>query len=598
MTASALVTRIRTPRVAWAALAALLLLLVALPEQRAWSAPASQVSVSSAVLQALTVGTADDWAERSPVFEGTRGRVVVTATATGTPVQATFRVVRADGRVLGSAGASVSGPSTVTIPVETDGAAWSSTGVAADGALSVTVALPDGTTTSAPVVGAIAPRPVVLLHGLWSDASTWSAYDGLLKSRHPSWSAYAVGDGRFPGVMDTGALLQPTRRPNTVDENAAAAWTYIEALRTGLNANEVDVVGHSMGGIITRRLLHAQGAAAQDAIRDVVMLGTPNGGSYCASVWAVPATAPLLPSVMTQFNRDNPGYPGVESTLVYTQHLAPTCTDFSWGDSVVPRWSAKAVDVDRLVVGEPTLHTNMTKDRGLFTAVVVPALARPADAPLPAGTASGDGTGTAPDEETIAQLVRTGAARAGEPLDVPVVVAAGERLTATVVTAGSADLSLVAPDGHTVRLRPSTSGLPVLTAELPVAKSRGTAHLRGTADEALDWTFTVRGGDLVMDATITSVDDRIVVQADLHADDVPVRSVTARLLDENGDDGTRLRLHDDGVKGDRAAQDDRFAGVASGRGFEPEEDVRAIVKTTFVDGRERSVIVGIDEVRR
>ena len=101
-----------------------------------------------------------------------------------------------------------------------------------------------------------------------------------------------------------------------------------------------------------------------------------------------------------------------------------------------------------------------------------------------------------------------------------------------------------------------------------------------------------------MDATITSANDRIVVEADLHADETPVRSVTARLLDENGDDATRLRLNDHATNGDRVVHDHRYGGAASGRGFEAEEDVRAVVRTTFVDGRERSVIVGIDEVRR
>lgn len=579
-----------------ALLPALLSLPIALLVGRGVATAATPPSVAKASIEVEKVGASSTWVAASTVFEGTPARAVVTLANLATPMTATVSVVRGDGVVLGSEGVSLRpGTATVTVPIVTDGMAWSDAGVAAAANLAVSIAYSDGTTATAPLAASLSPRPIVMLHGLWSNADTWKAYEGFVQSRHPGWHAYAVGDGKYAGRMDTGALLSPLRRPNTINQNAAEAWTYVAALRNDLNANEIDIVGHSMGGITTRRLLHAQGEAAQSAIRSVVMLGTPNGGSSCAKTWSVPATFELLPDYMRVFNDANPGYPGVDSTLVYAEHLAPTCLDFSLGDSVVPRWSAKAVDVDRLFVGEPTLHSSMTANRSLFDRFVVPALALPASVEPPQGNASGDGSGRAPDEEQAAQVAKTGSADAGQRIDIPVVVAAGEELRVSVVTGPGADLVLESPSGREIPLKQQAVGLPVYTAELPRATQRGTARLRGSSPQRMDWTFSVEGSDLVMDATVDESGDRLTVKADLDDPDADgVRSVQAKIVDQSGDDRTTLRLKDDGTGTDRRSDDEEFAG--SGRvATEDGEQVLVEVRATFDDGRQRVVVLGMTD---
>jgi pimeloyl-ACP methyl ester carboxylesterase len=100
--------------------------------------------------------------------------------------------------------------------------------------------------------------------------------------------------------MNTGSEFSPYRPVNTVEQNAGLAWTFIQDRMTKLNAHEVDIAAHSLGGVITRRMLHdiTYGEPAQDAVRSVVLLGTPNGGSSCSDAWAVPANRELTHAAM------------------------------------------------------------------------------------------------------------------------------------------------------------------------------------------------------------------------------------------------------------------------------------------------------------
>lgn len=548
---------------------------------------------AATVIQAQKVDSPGTWIDTTTVFEGTRAQAVVSLAGVPAAASGTITIERADGTALGATTTNVGrGSSNVTVPLNLDGAAWSAPGIAAPSDVVAKVSLANGTTLTTPVALTVAPRPLVLLHGLWSAAATWSSYQDFAQSAHPQWRAFAVGDGAYPGKMDTGALLAPLRRPNSVDANATEAWTYLSALRRGLNTNEVDVVGHSMGGIVTRRMLHAQGRAAQDAVRDVVMLGTPNGGSYCAVTWPVPATSPLVPATMRQFNEANPGYPGVESTLIYAEHLVPTCADASRGDSVVPRWSAKAVDVDRLHVASPTLHTSMTADRSMFDRFVVPTLARPRDLAALPSTAVGDGSGVAPDEESIGQLAKEGTNPGGVGISIPIVVAAGEELTVSVVSAQENGLELVGPDGRRASLTPLSDDLPVSTATLTSISRKGTAYLRGSSRAAFDWAFTVTKTDLTMDASVRESGDSVTVRADLtDAQARDVTSVKAQFIDESKDDRRTTQLNDAGADGDLRAGNDVYTGTET-VDSEAGETVRVEVSATFADGRERTVIVG------
>lgn len=111
----------------------------------------------------------------------------------------------------------------------------------------------------APATGA---EVVVLVHGLW--VSGWSMAVMRRRLARRGFAAYVFS---YPSVRHD--LL----------ENAEALHRYI----VGLGAPRVHLVGHSLGGLIIRALLHRHPEAP---IARVVTLGSPHRGNYPAAVLA------------------------------------------------------------------------------------------------------------------------------------------------------------------------------------------------------------------------------------------------------------------------------------------------------------------------
>ncbi|MDX2032136.1 MAG: alpha/beta fold hydrolase [Blastocatellia bacterium] len=222
----------------------------------------------------------------------------------------------------------------------------------------------------------IAPRPVVLVHGFTSNSATWKSY-----TSQEGWLAalglrgYAVGDKQFPGEMLTGDLRQPLTPTNTIARNAEILAQYITAVKQASGAQMVDVVAHSMGGLITRYYLDRL-MITRD-VAQLVMLGTPNGGSDCASLPAslgfyAPAAYELRPGYVSQvFNRQITRRRGVPFfSLVgtpITEAFKSPCTDTP-SDLVVGR--ASATELASTVVEMPHLHTDMTGSDQIFKSFV------------------------------------------------------------------------------------------------------------------------------------------------------------------------------------------------------------------------------------
>ncbi len=126
--------------------------------------------------------------------------------------------------------------------------------------------------------------PVVLIHGLWSGPDTWSGDGPLSKLRSAGFDPYGaylvdyskVSAGHF--ANDTGYL-------------SATIHQAINHFRShGIATTQVDVVTHSMGGLVTR-VYAAQGKFYRNAsnfqkgfIRRLITIGTPHLGSEDANI--------------------------------------------------------------------------------------------------------------------------------------------------------------------------------------------------------------------------------------------------------------------------------------------------------------------------
>ena len=122
------------------------------------------------------------------------------------------------------------------------------------------------------------PPPVLLVHGLWSSGSAW---DGFLtnfgKAKFPFVGRVSY-DGSLPFSSPLSRDLLRNRLANVLDETR----------RTGIVAAQVNVVGHSMGGLLTRRYMGVTRAGTLENffagdVNRLITLNTPHLGSKLAA---------------------------------------------------------------------------------------------------------------------------------------------------------------------------------------------------------------------------------------------------------------------------------------------------------------------------
>ena len=224
----------------------------------------------------------------------------------------------------------------------------------------------------------IFPKPVMLVHGLWADASAWDGYEDFLRRAYGSdWKAVVV---KGMNTGEKGSLKQT----NTIQQNAKILATHIYNTQREMNAWHVDVVAHSMGGLITRYYMNSEMKQIPDGkpvIQHLAMLGTPNMGSPCANLihrtiapfgTTVNALAELDKAFVKRFNDALPYNRGVKMSNLVGMIISPTCISPETGDGVV-EWSSavwRLSDV-RFV---PEIHTKLT-DEKYFRSYVLPRLA-------------------------------------------------------------------------------------------------------------------------------------------------------------------------------------------------------------------------------
>jgi pimeloyl-ACP methyl ester carboxylesterase len=147
-------------------------------------------------------------------------------------------------------------------------------------------------------------RPIVLVHGLNADYTTfekWYKPGGFLcQEGYPKDAKYPGSPyPDYPGkAWDTSwcgypvNALNTNKEPtNTVLQNALLLYHYVELVRQATGAQQVDLVAHSMGGLISR--VYIQNFMPAGAVAHLFMLGTPNRGAKSADQAAYWHLTPL-----------------------------------------------------------------------------------------------------------------------------------------------------------------------------------------------------------------------------------------------------------------------------------------------------------------
>lgn len=197
----------------------------------------------------------------------------------------------------------------------------------------------------------VAPRPLVLVHGYWADWSMWGSWSRLSEI-HGDWKAFAVGERPGNGRMDMGESATSLKPTKTISQNAAELARYIRYAQEFSNAWHVDIVGHTMGGLVARQYIHQSMPIYPDGkpqVAHLLMLGTPNLGSPCADVMSAPLEAIGKPvealremrtSVVAEFNKRIFERKGVEFSALAGTIGIPRCYSLDFNDGFTPVPSA------------------------------------------------------------------------------------------------------------------------------------------------------------------------------------------------------------------------------------------------------------------
>ncbi len=314
----------------------------------------------------------------------------------------------------------------------------------------------------------VAPRPVVMVHGFASSWQAWVNYlgpTGYLVAN--GLTGFAVGDGQAPGVMETGNLNAPESRTYTIAENAAILGDYIAGVKRQTGAEQVDLVAHSMGGLIARYYIDRV-MSGRD-VAQLLMLGSPMAGTDCANLPAslglyLPASLEIRPSYVEQvFNsqithRHGVPFHALAGTPIIDGFRAP-CTAVPT-DLAVSLESATAIPVQLSQL--PVLHMNLNLSADVFHDFVLPLLQTPAggfpSAPDPATPAS-EGASLQFSRLFSGHIAPGASQLVTIPID-PQITVAGFAL---YDTSRSLQVTVRGASGNIIDLSPDRNGLVIVT---------------------------------------------------------------------------------------------------------------------------------------
>jgi len=190
------------------------------------------------------------------------------------------------------------------------------------------------------------PRPVVLVHGTFADMSnSWQAISPLLKNN--GYCVFALNYGDYNGSGAIGVY-----GVDDIPISAGELNAFVDKVRAATGAAEVDLVGHSQGGMMPRYYLKNLGGAAE--VHTLVGLSPSNHGTTLDGLFilsnffpgANQFTGALCPACeqqrvdsafITNLNSGGETVPGVEYTVIqtrYDQVVTPYTSAFLSGSNV------------------------------------------------------------------------------------------------------------------------------------------------------------------------------------------------------------------------------------------------------------------------
>lgn len=424
----------------------------------------------------------------------------------------------------------------VTVKLRTDGVAWETAGKPIAWR-KIGVLTPYG---GARFTMQVAPRPALLLHGWNSNPAAWDAWRPFVSSVRDGWKVETVKG------MDTDPVSG-----YSIQVNAGTLKSSIAQIRKETGAVHVDLIGHSMGGLISRWYIsRMMGAPAQDGrpvVRSLTMFGTPNLGSDCAyevigvghaamlgalvfdsalakSVGDYIPTYQLTPFYqVTQMLPQTPAKSGV-----YYSHRAgtplpvfPCGLKEPFGQSgpndgpvVLPSVLGRGVGGPQLAPPDNTIHTDMTDERSYFDSALSKVLGLgPAEA-VRLVRATRTTTTRAPDVKAVTvpgTYIDGASAPVGSGGPVTVTTTGGVSRVSVLAPVGS-EVTVTDPSGKVLTSAPGSNWPITVQAQMPAGDISVRVDPRGTTG-TVGVALSLPTSPLVVSATAIRKRSRITITA-------------------------------------------------------------------------------------
>jgi triacylglycerol esterase/lipase EstA (alpha/beta hydrolase family) len=171
------------------------------------------------------------------------------------------------------------------------------------------------------------PRPVVLVHGTFADMSdSWQALSPLLHNR--GYCVFSLNYGSHAGSGQIGVY-----GVGEITQSAAQLSAFVERVLSATGAAEVDIVGHSQGGMMPRYYLKYMDGAAK--VHTLVGLSPSNHGTTLNGLFTLAEFFPGASSIfdtcpaceeqavgspfLVELNAGGDTVPGVDYTVIQTR---------------------------------------------------------------------------------------------------------------------------------------------------------------------------------------------------------------------------------------------------------------------------------------
>ncbi|WP_421655931.1 esterase/lipase family protein [Leptothermofonsia sp. ETS-13] len=191
-------------------------------------------------------------------------------------------------------------------------------------------------------------NPVLLIHGIWDTGIIFHSMRSHLTQR--GWSVYDLD-------------MKPNNGDSELEHLAAQVADYIDD--TFVPGTQLDIVGYSMGGIVSRYYIQRMGGAQR--VRRFITLSSPHNGTWVAYGSFRPGCIQMRPnsSFLEDLNRDMTALEQLNFTSIWT----PLDT------MIVPASSSQMPVGKNIKVWVPAHHYMVSDPRSLR--VVATALTEP-----------------------------------------------------------------------------------------------------------------------------------------------------------------------------------------------------------------------------